>query len=526
MLFIAYFVAYGATTVFAPANAALYPASAIAIAGLFFGGLRLWPVVLLASVAAGVSFGVPEAHLLTLAVSDVAAAIIGAWLLRKANIDPLFRKYGDMFGFMAAAAIASLVLPTIDALGRLSAGVPYASLYWGRHYAGALFSMLIVTPFILRWCAKPQFSRHGAEIFETLGVFILLIGLNVAMFVFGVVDVAGVFLVYLLLFPLFWISLRLRPRFITLALLLTSLFAVWNIMTHASAAAFGQQLFSMETFLITLSTIFLIIVSLEEDRRLHTNLMRSQLSTLENALARISTESQAKNDFIAVLAHELRNPLAPVVSAIDYLKISAPRDAEEMETLDMMDSRMKIVRRLLDDLLDVSRISEGKLSINAERMNLDTIIKRAILSNDHHLKERHQTLVYKEAGKPLFVAGDPVRLEQVFSNLITNASKYSDPGDPITITLKKAGDYAEAIVQDRGVGIPPESIDHIFTPFHQVGSGKRTQKGLGIGLALVQSFVQVHGGTVTPFSGGKNRGSTFTVKLPLLHEDTNVAKSK
>ncbi|MDB5237720.1 MAG: Two-component system, NarL family, capsular synthesis sensor histidine kinase RcsC [Parcubacteria group bacterium] len=526
LTFVAYYVVYGFVALTLPDAAALYPAAAVAIAGLFFGGLTLWPVVFFASLLAGFAFHVPYQHLMVIALADTLQGMTGAWMLRKMQVDPLFRRYTDMFGLVAMVLAVAVIFPSLDAISRLITGAPYASLYWGRHYAGVIVSLLVGTPFLLRWCAKAPFSRSRGELIEMALVFALLLGIQIALFVFGIADIVGIYLIYLLLFPLFWIALRLRPRFITLALVITTVFAIWNTTMNNTPATFGAQLFSTETFLITLSVIFLIIVSLEEDRRLNTNLMRSQLSTLENAIARISSESQAKNDFIAVLAHELRNPLAPVVSAIDYLKLSGTRDAEELETLDMMEDRMGTVKRLLDDLLDVSRISEGKLSITKEKVDLDATIRRAILSTDHHIKERHQELVYKPSKKKLWVEGDPVRLEQVFSNLITNASKYSDSGDPITISASIKEDQAEIVVSDRGIGIPQESLGTIFTPFHQLGSGARTQKGLGIGLALVQSFVEVHGGRVIATSEGKGKGSSFSVLLPLMQNDIEVAKSK
>lgn len=515
LLFIAYFAAYGAVLFWAPPSAALYPGAAIALAFLFFAGTRIWPSILFASFAAGIAFGLPAGELFAHALASSLAALVGAWMLRRAHIDPLFRKYRDMFGFLMTVFSISFILPTFDVLTRLGTGAASLSSYWAGHYAGALFSFVILTPFVLRWWAKPGFSRSIPEAIETIVIFALLLAINAALFVFGVTDLFGVYLIYLLLFPLFWIALRLRPRFITLALVITAAFALSNALQIPAGPAFNAQLFSIETFLITLSTIFLIIVSLEEDRRLNTNLMRSQLSTLENAVARISTESRAKNDFIAVLAHELRNPLAPVMSAIDYLKISAPRNKEEDELLEMMSDMMQTVKRHLDDLLDVSRISEGKLTIKKKRIDLNGVLKRAVLSVSHHLRERHQLLSYKEQGRPVYVAGDAVRLEQIFSNLLTNASKYSDPGDVITMTVKRHADTVEIAIHDTGVGIPAESLQQIFTPFHQIGTGSRTQKGLGIGLALVHSFVEVHGGTVTATSEGMGKGSTFSVVLPL-----------
>jgi signal transduction histidine kinase len=516
-----YSALYGISHTVIPPSAALYPEAAVAVAGLFFGGLRLWPFVVMGSILSGVILGIPLPQLLTMATTDVFQAIAGAWLLRTVHIDPLFRKNSDMYSFILTVLCIALFSPTVSTLTYTLLGLSHGLAQWGHEYIGSIFTLLIITPFLLRWCAKLSFRRSLHEAIEVVAIFGLLLAICTACFVLGNSNVLGINLLYLTPFPLLWIALRLRPRFITLALLILSVFAMWGVFVATSPNLLSGHIYGTETLLITISIIFLTIVSLEEDRRLNTNLMRSQLSTLENAVARISSESQAKNDFIAILAHELRNPLAPVVSAIDYLKLGKERSAEEMEMLDMMEYMMQTVRRLLDDLLDVSRISEGKLTIKKERVELGPIIKRSILSVSHAIKERHQNITFNDSPQKIFILGDSVRLEQIFSNLLTNASKYSDPGDPITITFKKSETMAEIMVKDRGVGIPPESIENIFIPFHQVGSGKRTQKGLGIGLALVENFVKIHGGTVVAASEGQGKGSTFTIRLPLL-KDKNI----
>ncbi|KND49576.1 MAG: two-component system, OmpR family, sensor histidine kinase VicK [Parcubacteria bacterium C7867-008] len=498
-----------------PPTVPFIPAAGIAMALLFFLGERLWVfvfgAVLVASYATGVDgvFGIVSATIITL------QSVVGAYLLRKAKVDPLFRRYRDVFSLIATVFLVALITPTLTAIWYLGVGTFYTLTQWGQAYGAMIFCLLIGVPLVLRWCAKRRFSRGPLEILETMTVFIILIALNYVLYVEGVTTVGGVPLSYFLSIPLFWIALRLRPRFVTLALLITSIFAIGSVLMHASPEVLPTLMFEMEVLLITRSIIFLIIVALEEDRRLNTNLMRSQVATLENAVARISTESRAKNEFIAILAHELRNPLAPVVSAIDLLRIKSGRDKEEIETLEMMNDRMKTVRRLLDDLLDVSRISEGKISIRHERVDLNSILPRAILSTEHHVYERHQTLVTKGLKKGLVVEGDPVRLEQIFSNLITNASKYSDSGDQISISVTKQHKEILISIKDQGVGIATGSLDNIFTPFHQVGTGARTQKGLGIGLALVKSFVEVHGGTVIAKSEGLGKGSEFVVRLPV-----------
>ncbi len=515
---VAYLMVYVATSHYIPAFTQLNPAPVILLVGLYFGGVRLWPVATILAFLAGNLAGAPFTSLPLIALTQVIPAAMGAFLLRRAPLDPLFRRYSDMFNFVATIGIISLFGPTIFILSHYFANQPHSAFLWGRMYASTLLSFLILTPFLLRWCSKPRFTRSPLETFETVVVFAFLIEINYVLFYEGVTATWGIPLIYFLLIPLFWIALRLRPRFLTLALLITTIFALIGTFVNTSSTLLSSAVFEMEVFIIVISTIFFVIVSLEEDRRINTSLMRNQLGALENAIARISSESQAKNDFIAILAHELRNPLAPVVSAIDLLKLTREREPEEFEMLLMMEDRLAIVRRLLDDLLDVSRISEGKLILNKELVDLKAVIKRATLSTAHHIKERHQTLTLNDTSDALMVHGDAVRLEQIFSNLLTNASKYSDPGDKISLSLRKVGSFAEIRISDTGIGISSQTLEHIFTPFHQVGSGVRSQKGLGIGLALVKSFVEIHQGTVTATSKGLGHGSQFTVLLPLSAE--------
>ncbi len=193
--------------------------------------------------------------------------------------------------------------------------------------------------------------------------------------------------------------------------------------------------------------------------------------------------------------------------------------------LTMMEGRMQTVRRLLDDLLDISRITEGKIALKKESIDIETIMRRAIVSTAHHRKERHQSLAFEVPLEPLRIHGDPVRIEQVFSNILTNASKYSDPGDEIKILMKKLDRVAEVIVSDEGVGIEGQVLEKIFNPFQQADLGTRNKRGLGIGLALVRGFVEMHGGSVVATSAGAGRGSQFTVTLPLVSESESSSAS-
>jgi signal transduction histidine kinase len=278
-----------------------------------------------------------------------------------------------------------------------------------------------------------------------------------------------------------------------------------------------------ELGLAAFAALFLLISSLEEEQRINALIARSQVATMENAVARISSESSAKNDFIAMLAHELRNPLAPIASSIDLMRLKDRADEEEREMLAMMDDRMQTVRRLLDDLLDISRMNEGKVAIERKPVELGAALRRAVVSTAHYYKEGHQPLSTRLPAERLYVEGDAVRIEQVFSNLLANASKYSRSGDAVELRLRRDGSEAVITVADEGVGIAPESVDAIFVPFHQAGHVSRTKKGLGIGLALVRTFVLAHGGTIEAASKGVGKGSVFTVRLPLAEPPAAAA---
>lgn len=516
VLFCAYLAITFLTVHYLPPLTYLTPGLALALGAFYFGGMRMWPWVLASSLLAPLiaqgEVGIREA-----VVVSVTGAL-GAYLLIRYRIDPLFRRRRDIFIFLAVGLSISII-PAL-----FVPHTPLPSEVW-RAYVAAASVVLVITPFILRWFSKRRFSRNIHEMAEIGAVFALLAGINALYFVSESKRIFDIPVIYFLLLPLFWIALRLRPRFMTTALLFTALVGVIEVVAHTGEAAILERLFSLEALLIAATASFSIITTLEEDRRVTTNALRSQMETLSNAVARIGSESQAKNEFIATLAHELRNPLAPIASSIELLKTRCARDSEEELLISVMEDRMHTVRRLLEDLLDISRISEGKVRIEKTEVDIVTVLERAILSTEHHRNELHQRLLYKAPTARLAVVGDAVRLEQVFSNLLTNASKYSSSGDTISVGVKTVGRLVEIEVQDEGVGLSPEHIEKIFLPFAQIEHGARTTKGLGIGLSLARTFVELHDGIIEVQSDGPRTGSRFIVRLPLHASEEKTVHS-
>lgn len=230
-----------------------------------------------------------------------------------------------------------------------------------------------------------------------------------------------------------------------------------------------------------------------------------------------------KDEFLATLAHELRNPLAPIRSALEILR-SPEIDAETAEAAQLtMDRQLSHMVRLIDDLLDVSRISRGKLELRRNRVDLTSILYHSLETCRPLAAIAGHELVVSLPEDPLPVDGDPVRLSQVFSNLLNNACKFTQAGGRISLAARIESRHVLVEVEDNGPGIPIDQLSRIFELFSQVDSTiERSHGGLGIGLTLVKQVVELHGGTVAAQSEGKGGGSRFTVRLPLLDEPAAV----
>ncbi|MBX9627177.1 MAG: PAS domain-containing protein [Gemmataceae bacterium] len=230
----------------------------------------------------------------------------------------------------------------------------------------------------------------------------------------------------------------------------------------------------------------------------------------------LKAEARRKDEFLAVLAHELRNPLAPVRNAVHLLGLPDP-DLGWVRAV--LGRQVGQLTRLVDDLLDVSRISRGKVRLAAERVAVGDVLDRAVETSRPVVDAGGHRLTVRRPDRPAWVDADPTRLAQVLSNLLNNAAKYTPRGGAIELTASPAGDAVEFRVSDTGIGIPPEKLAEVFEPFAQVETAlDRAQGGLGIGLTIVRRLVELHGGTVSAHSDGPGRGSTFTVRLPCSSE--------
>jgi len=223
-----------------------------------------------------------------------------------------------------------------------------------------------------------------------------------------------------------------------------------------------------------------------------------------------------KDEFLATLAHELRNPLAPIRNAVEILRLSEADPVASASARQLLERQLKQLVRLIDDLLDVSRITQGRLELRKEKLDLSVALRMAIETSRPLIESRRHTLHVSAQPDTVFVDADAARVAQVFANLLNNSAKYSRPGSSITASLAREGEHAVVTVADNGVGIPQAMLSRVFEMFERVDREPGSpQDGLGIGLTLVRRLVELHGGTVTAQSDGLNCGSTFIVRLPL-----------
>jgi PAS domain S-box-containing protein len=255
-----------------------------------------------------------------------------------------------------------------------------------------------------------------------------------------------------------------------------------------------------------------------------TNTDISDIKKMEESLR---DADRRKDEFLATLAHELRNPLAPIRNSLQILKMARVDPALAQQTRDMMERQVHHLVRLVDDLLDVSRVMRGKIELRKEPVELATVVAHAVETAQPLMNLQGHRLDVSVTSESLLVDADPVRLTQVIGNLLTNAAKYTEANGRIQLSAARDSDQAVLKVRDNGIGIAPDMLPHIFELFVQADhSSARTQGGLGIGLTLAKNLVEMHGGALEAHSSGLGEGSEFTIRLPLVAQEKRAPREQ
>jgi signal transduction histidine kinase/ActR/RegA family two-component response regulator len=252
---------------------------------------------------------------------------------------------------------------------------------------------------------------------------------------------------------------------------------------------------------------------LEEERAARDRQIQEHLRQQAETLREVD---RRKSEFLAILGHELRNPLAPLWHAVKLQELHETTDPASAQIRDITKRQVQQLARLADDLLDISRIAQGKIELRKEPTNLTEVVAQAVQMSTPYLKARHHQFAVTGPTEAFWLEADPARLVQIIVNLLNNAAKYTEPGGRVWLTVEREGDGGAVIrVRDSGIGIPQAMLPHVFELFTQgEWSGDHAQGGMGIGLALVRRLVELQAGTITASSAGLGQGSEFVVRLP------------
>jgi signal transduction histidine kinase len=249
--------------------------------------------------------------------------------------------------------------------------------------------------------------------------------------------------------------------------------------------------------------------------------LQSEVAERSRAEQALKAADRHKDEFLAMLAHELRNPLAPILNAVQLIRRKPLADPQLAWSREVIERQLSHLTRLVDDLLDVSRITRGKINLARETVNVSDLVARAIETVQPMIAERGHQFTLDVADGPIRVFGDPLRLTQALGNVLSNAAKYTENQGRISLVARQVDGTVEIRVRDTGIGIPSHLLPRIFDMFTQLNHHTgRPQSGLGIGLALVRKLLEMHGGTVTAFSEGDGLGSEFLITLPVIANET------
>ncbi|HLK12104.1 MAG TPA: MASE1 domain-containing protein [Candidatus Binatia bacterium] len=495
--------------VVAPQVTAVWPPTGIALAAVLLLGDHVWPGIALGAFLANVTAHEPVATAVGIACGNTLEALAGAWLLRRAGFQTSLARVRDVVAFVGLAALASTTVAatvgvTSLALGHVHPWRAFGPL-WGLWWVGDAMGDLVVGSAILVWASPPGAGRreripHVALLFGTV--------LLVSALVFGGRPAAPLarYPLHYLVFPcVIWAALRLRQRGTATTTLLASAVAIWGTASGrgpfvSSTADEGLVLLQLFMAVVGVTGLLLGAAMLERD------------ASEERRARELGDADRRKDEFIAMLAHELRNPLAALDIAVHLL---GKRGDERKRFADQAERQVKLLLRLVDDLLDVSRITAGKMTLRRQPILLGEVVARALETVRPLIEARRHTCTVSLPPAPLRLEADPDRLAQVFGNLLSNAARYTAPGGVISLGAEQQDHDVVVRITDTGIGLAPELLPQLFDPFVRGDAAHAlAQGGLGIGLTIVRRLVQMHGGRVEAGSSGPH-GTEFRVYLPL-----------
>jgi len=501
----------------------VWPPTGIALAAFLTLGYRVWPAIFCGAFVVNVTTVGSVATSLGVAAGNTFEGLLGAYLVRRfAGGAAAFDRAQDVFKFAGLAALLSTMVSATVGVGTISVGgyaewADFESI-WLTWWLGNATGALIFAPLLVLYARDWRSDLTRARLLEAAALWIATTVIGLAVFGEGLTHVVGLMtlpLTFLCAPPLVWAAVRFKQREAAMLVAVLSGIAIWETMRGFgpfATAPENESLLLLQVFMGTVSLMVTSASALVAERRRGEQEREDLLAREQAARADAEDANRAKNEFLAMLGHELRNPLAAIISAVSVLDRLGSPDEIAARAREGIRHQITHLGRLVDDLLDVAHVTSGHIVLACEPVNLATSVQRSVsnLASTGRL-ERHVVDVRAE---PVWASADPTRLDQIVANLLTNAIKYTSPGGTICVRVGGQDDHAVIGVTDTGIGIPPTLLRIFDLPSQGERRLDGAQEGLGVGLTLVRRLVELHGGRVEVFSEGPGRGSEFVVRLP------------
>lgn len=504
----------------------VWPPAGIALAALLLLGYRVWPAIFVGAFVVNLTTAGNFFTSFGIATGNTLEAVVGAWLMHRfAGGVQVFDRAQNVFKFALVVLISTLVSPTIGLTSLALAGFAdwgnYSAI-WLTWWLGDATGDFIVAPLLILWYAAPSRRWNRAALLEVILLFLLLFGLG--QLVFGgwlplssrnypIASVFGPLVV--------WTAFRFTQRETATGIFILSALAVWGTLRGYGPFALenaNESLLTLQASTgILIMTAMALAAGMAERRRAE--------SALEQQRATVEAANRTKDNFLAMLSHELRTPLTPVLAALDTLKAERQPPAELDATLAMMRRNIELESQLIDDLLDLTRITKDKMQLQFEPVDAHQAIANVVEMCAAEASAKKLQVRFDLQASDFRVMADPAKFQQIIWNLFKNAIKFT--GENGVITLSSANHLPQILtlgVGDTGIGIEPEIMEKIFNPFEQgERSFQRRFGGLGLGLTISKSLAQAHGASLIAKSEGFNRGATFLLTLKTADLEEAVA---
>jgi signal transduction histidine kinase len=497
----------------------VWPPTGIALAAVLLFGYRVWPAIFVGAFLVNVTTAGDFATSFAIATGNTSEALAGAWLVNQfAGGKNFCDRPQGVFRFALAAAISTIISPVFGVTSLALAGFADWANYgamWLTWWLGDATGDLVFAPLVLLWsvAAKRRWNKKDAAEVGTLLLLLVLLSIVVFGGWFGISSrnypIAFIFGPVVI-----WTAFRFTQRETATGIFILSVVAVWGTLRGFGPfirETENQSLLALQSWTAVLTiTAMALSAGMAERRRVEEELQQ-QKSVVEAA-------NRTKDHFLAMLSHELRTPLTPVISALECLEIEPEQTEDARSALAMIRRNIELETRLIDDLLDFTRIARDKMQLRFAPVDAHLAISNVVEICRAEVQSKRLRVHLNLRANAHLVAADTAKFQQIIWNLLKNAVKFTPEDGEITIASSNPSSEGLMIsVRDTGIGMDAEIMRRIFDPFEQGNrSFERRFGGLGLGLAISKSLAQVHGGTLTAQSDGCDRGSTFILSMPTL----------